>query len=67
MGDGEEPGEEVEVDLETLKNTSVVGLHIGWGTAGKRRYAEGSRNKIRRAGLVRMKARRLKGIELGDA
>ena len=58
---------EVEVDLETLKNTSVVGLPIGWGTGGRWRSAEGSRNKIRREGLARMRARRLKAVEPGMA
>lgn len=59
----------MEVDLETLKNTSVVELPREWGTGGggRWRYAEGSRNKIRGEGLTRMRARRLKGVELGKA
>lgn len=52
---------EVEVDLEMLKNTTAVGIGGRW------RYAEGSRSKIRREGLARMRARRLKGVELGTA
>jgi len=58
---------EVEVDLETLKNASVVGLPTGWVIGGRWRYAEGSRNKIRRVGLARMSTGRLKGVELGMA
>lgn len=44
-----------------------MGLPIGWGAGGRWRYAEGSRNKIRGEGLARMRAKRLKGVELGVA
>lgn len=42
-----------------------LSLPIVWGTGGMWKYTEGSRNKIRTEGLIRMRARRLKGIELG--
>lgn len=58
---GEEPRE--EVDLETWKNVSAVELPIGSGVWGRWRYAEGSRNKIRK-GLASMRARGLEGVEL---
>lgn len=51
--------------METLKNRNAMGLPIVWGTGGMWKYTEGSRNKIRSEGLTRMRAGRVKGIELG--
>lgn len=55
----------MEIPLETLKSRNVVGLPIVWGIGGMWKYTEGSRNKIRSEGLTRMRAGRLKGMELG--
>lgn len=55
----------MEVHLGTLKNRNPLGLPIVWGTEGRWMYTEGSRNEIRREGLTRMRAGRLRGTELG--